>query len=385
MRVLLVGSLSVLVASAAGAQTNDGLYRGREWQELAGSPRAIGMGGAFVGVADDYSATTLNPAGLGTLAKSEIGGTFAAYSSATVDPAKLSSSSGLGLVGGAGRLTRKWVLGGFVSRPVVSRRELATMAVGGPVSVGGVGWLEETVSVGGVVGAWSPRRGLHLGMALLLADLRTEGLYTEQTASTQTLDVGIAGGNPRLISSVGALLQVGSARIGFQARTGATWHDVERRASVNAGEATSQSYPVRMPSIVSIGAALQAAPRLLLSVQGDYVRQSEIRSILAIRRAAVTREDYTLKDQLDVRAGAEVSLPVGDYSFQLRGGVLARGGAALDYQGDQEFERALFPAADDTITAFGGVSLVSRTGLRLDAALRGGQQRAIVVGGSVRF
>ncbi|GBD94548.1 outer membrane protein transport protein [bacterium BMS3Abin05] len=48
-------------------------------QEFGVGARALGMGGAFVGVADDYSATHWNPAGLGLIRKMEWYGSLSRY------------------------------------------------------------------------------------------------------------------------------------------------------------------------------------------------------------------------------------------------------------------------------------------------------------------
>ncbi|MCK4926499.1 hypothetical protein KAS10_03950, partial [Candidatus Aerophobetes bacterium] len=43
---------------------------------LSASTRAMGMGGSFVAVADDYGASTLNPAGLVQLTQKEVGAMY---------------------------------------------------------------------------------------------------------------------------------------------------------------------------------------------------------------------------------------------------------------------------------------------------------------------
>ena len=62
----------LLAGSSVNAQSNDHIFRSWRWVEDVPAPRAAGLGGAFVAVADDSSATFLNPAGLTLLPKTEV-------------------------------------------------------------------------------------------------------------------------------------------------------------------------------------------------------------------------------------------------------------------------------------------------------------------------
>ena len=58
-------------------------------EELGVGSRAMGMGGAYVGIADDYSALYWNPAGLGQIRRMEVNVGFShnkLVNSATFDP-----------------------------------------------------------------------------------------------------------------------------------------------------------------------------------------------------------------------------------------------------------------------------------------------------------
>ncbi len=75
-KALLVGlTLALVGAFAAGLQAwaAEGIGAGSTYQ-FGVDARALGMGGAFVAVADSYSATYWNPAGLAQLSKTTIGG-----------------------------------------------------------------------------------------------------------------------------------------------------------------------------------------------------------------------------------------------------------------------------------------------------------------------
>lgn len=64
---VLAGTLAVLAPSPARSQNNEPIYRSWYWEETSSTPRVAGMGGAYVGLADDASSVFLNPAGLMTL------------------------------------------------------------------------------------------------------------------------------------------------------------------------------------------------------------------------------------------------------------------------------------------------------------------------------
>src|SRR5712692_3772537 len=72
-RTLLVLSVSLLVTLPAAAQNTD-IESLSGLQFNFGNPgaRSLGMGGAFLGLADDASAAEANPAGLTILRKPEI-------------------------------------------------------------------------------------------------------------------------------------------------------------------------------------------------------------------------------------------------------------------------------------------------------------------------
>ena len=82
MRTFTVLAVVLAGAVSSYAQTNDQLFRSWRWSPEAGSARTAGMGGAFAAVADGSEASWLNPAGLATLAKSEVGAGLARSSSA---------------------------------------------------------------------------------------------------------------------------------------------------------------------------------------------------------------------------------------------------------------------------------------------------------------
>jgi long-subunit fatty acid transport protein len=63
---------SMLIVPVAGAQTNAEVNAGIQFNFSTPGARSLGLGGAFLGLADDATAAYTNPAGLTTLSKPEI-------------------------------------------------------------------------------------------------------------------------------------------------------------------------------------------------------------------------------------------------------------------------------------------------------------------------
>jgi long-chain fatty acid transport protein len=68
----VVATLVILLATAVGAQTNDRVNAGIQFNFSAPGARSLGFGGAFLGLADDATAAYTNPAGLTNLSLPEV-------------------------------------------------------------------------------------------------------------------------------------------------------------------------------------------------------------------------------------------------------------------------------------------------------------------------
>lgn len=102
-RLVAYAGTLVLSSRVLSAQTNDPIFRSWRWEEEAAfAPRAAGLAGAVVGLADEASTVVSNPAGMTTLRPpGEFHLSFAKRSSQAADLQ-------LGL---ATRLTSKFALG----------------------------------------------------------------------------------------------------------------------------------------------------------------------------------------------------------------------------------------------------------------------------------
>src|ERR1700685_3094664 len=73
MRIVLTLVIGILgFAAGATAQTNDEIFPQCQWNFSTPGARANGMGRAFIGMADDATASVTNPAGLVNLTKPQV-------------------------------------------------------------------------------------------------------------------------------------------------------------------------------------------------------------------------------------------------------------------------------------------------------------------------
>src|SRR5260370_22076818 len=114
-----VGVVAVVIWVAGGSlgsgQTNDEFYRSWLWTEEVTAPRAAGLGGAYVALADDSGAAQLNPAGLTLLPKTEITGGILWRGPGVLGRDATMARPGMSLIGGAGLISKAWALGGYLT------------------------------------------------------------------------------------------------------------------------------------------------------------------------------------------------------------------------------------------------------------------------------
>lgn len=379
-------------AFPAAAQTNDHVLRSWRWTETIEAPRAAGLAGAFVAVADDSSATFLNPAGLALLPKTELSASLGATRSGTVPPIgdRFASSTDPGFVGGAGLVAKRLAVGAYLTRAHHSHIVLESTE---PVLSGETGFFDMKVTDVGAALSWQPFSRVYLGGRFNVRHLALEGLWSippsvQPQLRVQAMQVGLNAGANRITVDAGALIQVTDAlRFGFTHRQGASW-EVNRSATNPFLKLALDSRPTefRSPSVFSGGLAWRVNPQVLLSAQVDYVLYRQLQSNLDIRQGAFARNDYELSNAFEPRLGVELSRRVGAVSLQVRGGVYSQAPGSLRYVGTDAEEKLVFPATKRRTLVATGLSVISRLGLRLDtSALFQGEGIAIALGLAMRF
>lgn len=307
--------LLLLIAAPASAQSIDTV-----------GIRALGMGGAFVAVADDASATWWNPAGLGT----------GAYLNALIERTQGEDLSGRGTpAAGANGATRDKATSVAIAFPALGlsyyRVQQAAVAAtpdgaSGPAPVSllrtsqfGVTLLQ-TVLPGVVVGSTLKLvRGTVASLPGTPGETATQGLDAAEAAGGRT--------SGAFDLDLGALATAGILRLGIVAKN-------VREPEFTAAEGQP---PLRLQRLVRIGAAV--APELsgqglidqiTVAVDGDLTRSITVFG--ERRRLAAGAEAWLLNRRLGIRGGIRINtlgqrLPVGTagLSVAVHSGVYLEG------------------------------------------------------------
>jgi hypothetical protein len=379
--------LSSVAVPPLAAQSNDHLYRAWRWTPLSGSPRAAGLGGAFVALADDSSSVQLNPAGMTTLPKTEFAIALTHRGAATVGlNDRWNPYSGLGSAGGSGHLGPRFAIGAYATQRQHIAIELADSTL--PDQSRYSGSLETTVTEGGGAIAYAVSPHLSVGARLTATHLKLEGSYRRSgSVDLPDLESGSAAGDTRVTTSFGITYSPfqNRLRVGLAAYTGASYA-VQRVANdlrIGAIDPGSE-YELRQPTSFAGGVALQISTKLVAVAQVDFVRYSEARPFR--RPGTVSDGNYELGDGVEPRVGIEFSQPFGVWSLQLRGGFHSQAPASASYSGPNATEALAFPGSGRRTRLAMGASAVSRSGLRADVAITWrGEAADLVVGAGVRF
>jgi long-subunit fatty acid transport protein len=384
---VVVAWLAAAAAPPLAAQSNDHLYRAWRWTPLLGSPRAAGLGGAFVALADDCSSVQLNPAGMLALPKTELAVALSHRGAATVGLGdRWRPVSGLGFAGGSGRLGPRFAIGGYATQLQRSLIELADSIL--PDQSRYSGSLETTITEGGGAVAYAVNPHLSVGGRLTATHLKLEGAYRRSgSVDLPDLESGSAAGDTRVTTSFGILYSSvhSRLRVGLAVYTGASYAvqrvaNDPRTGAIDPGS----EYELRQPTSLAGGAALQITPKLVVAGQVDFVRYSEAKPFR--RPGTVQDGSYQLEDGVEPRFGIEFSQPFGAWSLQLRTGLHSQASTSASYSGPNPAE-ALAYSGDGRRTLLAmGASVVARSGVRADLAITWrGEATDLVVGVAARF
>jgi hypothetical protein len=363
----------LLLAAPARAQTNDQNWRSWAWTEEIGSPRDAGLAGAVVADAESY-APYANPAAMAFLHKTEVSASVLSRGSGRLPAGDATAArTGVGYVGGAGRLTRRVAIGAYITRPHDVSLEVN--------DAGAVGYLDTQVTDAGVAVGWAPAPRLALGLRLNLTHLKAEGLIRDTVSVPASYEAGTAAAQTRLAGDAGLLLRVNDqVALGLAYSQGARWNS-ERTAHTLAGIALPElAYQISSPNRFSAGLAVRPNPRLLAVGQVDYVLLERLSDTFQVVRGTTARQDYAMKNAFDARAGVEFSQHVGRFSVQGRAGIHSREAGAFRYSGTSS-EAGVFRGQQRETLGSVGASLVSVAGYRLDIAAVFGDARTVLSAG----
>jgi hypothetical protein len=293
----LPAAILLVLATSAEAQTTDPVFGGWSFAPASVGSRPAGMGGAFVGLADDTKAAVVNPAGLTLIPLTEVG---------------LSSGDNWGALAAGHRQLR---VAGYLTRD----------AQEAPA-------LDSSVFEGGIAASVRPTRRLSLGVGVAWSRL---SLDTSPDAEGMAVD----GEDTRARFTAGVLLDLidtrrralPALRLGISYQPGFDW-SIPFAPPPGAAPATVD---VRRPSLLSAGIAWRQSDHWTVGFQGDLVRYREVMDTLR-RNTGDAADDWSLSDAVEPRLGLEFSAPFwcGCGVGKLRAGVHYRSSGILRYDGD---------------------------------------------------
>jgi hypothetical protein len=322
----------VVLATSVGAQTPDPVFGGWSFAPASIGSRPAGMGGAFVGLADDTKAAFVNPAGLTLIPLTEVG---------------LSSGERWGA---AAAVFRQLRVAGYVTRG----------AQEAPA-------LDSSVLEGGIAAGVRPIRRLSVGVGVAWNRLSLD-------TSPDSEGAAVSGEDTHTRFTAGVLLDLidtrrralPALRLGVSYQPGFDWSI----PFAPPPGAAPRTVDVRRPSLVSAGLAWRRSDRWTVGLQGDLVRYREVLETLR-RNTGDPAVDWNLPDAVEPRLGVEFSAPLwcGCGVVRLRSGLHYRSSGILRYEGDDPALVRAFDQDDwETVFTMGGSLFAEYFGhaLRLD-------------------
>ncbi len=425
-----LAALLLLAATPLAAQSNDEVQAGTQFNFSTPGARSLGLGGAFIAVADDATAAASNPAGLAQLSAPEASaeGRLWRFTSrfAARGHAPETGVTGLGVdtVGGlvdrqlsertAGPSFLSYVHTGDRWAVALYRHQLAQYRASVDSQGPFVGSrqnpnrlsparssLRLDIASYGLAGAWRPRPSLALGLGLAyldsnfrartdrfrraepsgdpLADSLTGGFFgpadflPENVTNTQLQQ----GDDAALAWTAGMLWRLDSRwSVGAVYRHGPeldfTAVFVDGPASPRPGEVDPDlggRGRFRIPDVLGAGLAFRPGEAWLLSLDLDHVRYSELaRSPVNLLRAAqVERGRFRIDDALEIHLGGEYQGLAARLPWTLRLGCWWEPDHKLRYEGSSDVLQTRFRPGEDEIHAALGAGLVIGR-LQLDLA-----------------
>ena len=365
--------------------------------------RSLGMGGAFVAVADDATAVIANPAGLTILQRPELSGevkftrftnTFAAFSNTPADaPGRNYDShdftdsvvtpSFFSFV----YPTERVVLAGFIRELINYKSSFETRGVFVlDPATGGVSQLAPSKSDLEIT-------ALNFGLGAGL-NLEKEHPLLPNIGASLEFSVGRIRSRLQRFDAVGALQStegVDGTDVGVGFNVGALWHPMKelglglvyRRGprydmtftftDETTGSSTSLPFGFKVPDVVAAGVSYRFFERLTLAFEATYIQYSQLVRNFQVPLADAVGKKYRVDDALELHIGGEYIFFVKDIPFAARAGFYTNPDHKIRYTGGphdvtEAFDRALYQPGKDRYHGTVGLGVVPLPGFQLDFA-----------------
>jgi long-chain fatty acid transport protein len=409
--VFLAVALLQPVAATAGDKglTNSETFSGFQFNFNNPGARSLGMGGAFVAVADDATAVIANPAGLTILQRPELSGevkftrftnTIKAYSNTPADGATNSlqsrdfddfvvTPSFFSFV----YPTERVVVAAFIRELINYESTFKTEGIffadpaGGVLRLSPVKSSLEIQALNFGLGAglnlqkespWLPSIGASLEFSVGRIRSRLERFGTQgaagppdfnnllQTETVDGTDLGVG-------FNVGALWHpVKDMGIGIVYRRGPRY-DVQQTFTVVGGPSAVFDLGFKVPDVAAAGISYRFFERLTIALEATFIQYSQLVERFQVPLADSIATKYKVDDALELHLGAEYIFFVKDIPFAARAGFFTNPDHRIRYEGGARnasaaAEGLLYAGGKDRYHGTAGLGVVPFPGFQLDFA-----------------
>ena len=404
----LLGGGSPAAAGDKGL-TNSETFSGFQFNFNNPGARSLGMGGAFVAVADDATAVIANPAGLVILQRPELSGevkftrftnTIDAYSNTPAEGVTNSlhsrdfedfvvTPSFFSFV----YPTERLVVAAFIRELINYESTFETQGVFLADPAGGIVRLLPVKSALEI-------KALNFGLAAGL-NLEKENPWLPNIGASLEFSVGRIRSRLERFDTQGAtgppdpsnLLQtetVDGTDLGVGFNAGALWHpvkdmgvgivyrrgpryDVQQTLTPTGGASTVLDLGFKVPDVSAIGVSYRFFERLTIALEASYIQYSQLVERFQVPLADSTATKYKLDDALELHLGAEYVFFVKEMPLAARAGFYTNPDHKIRYTGgarnaSEAAEGLLYAGGKDRYHATAGLGVVPFPGFQLDVA-----------------
>jgi len=389
--------------------TNSETFSGFQFNFNNPGARSLGMGGAFVAVADDATAVIANPAGLVILQRPELSGEvkFTRYSNT------INAFSNTPAEGATNRLHSRdfddsVVTPSFFSFVYPAERLVVAAFIREQINYESTFQTEGIFlndPAGGVVRLLPVRseleiRALNLGLATAINLEKEHPMLPNVGASLEfsigrirsRLDrFGTQGANgPPDFTNLLSSETVDGTDLGVGFNIGALWHpvkdlgvglvyrrgpryDTQQTISVVGGPTTVLDFGFKVPDVSAAGVSYRFFERLTVAFEATYIQYSQLVKGFQVPLADSVATKYKVDDALELHLGAEYIFFIKDIPLAARAGFYTNPDHRIRYTGGQRnaseaAEGLLYAGGKDRYHGTAGLGVVPFPGFQIDFA-----------------
>ena len=396
----------VVPAALAGEKglTNSETFSGFQFNFNNPGARALGMGGAFVAVADDATAAVANPAGLVILQRPELSAevkftrftnTIEAFSNTPAEGAinrfhsrdfhdEVVTPSFFSFV----YPTERLVVAAFIRELINYKSTFDTEGVFVADPAGGVVQLFPVKSQLEI-------QALNFGLAAGL-NLEKEHRLLPSIGASIEFSVGRIRSRLERFDFTGTVLStetIDGTDLGIGFNIGALWHpvkdmgvgivyrrgpryDVHQTFATAAGTAAVEDFGFKVPDVSAVGVSYRFFERLTVAFEASYIQYSQLVKnfhLPAFLGTDAIATKYRVDDALELHLGAEYIFFVKDIPMAARAGFYTNPDHKIRYTGtprnaSEAADKVLYQGGKDRYHGTAGLGIVPFPGFQLDFA-----------------